>query len=148
MWCIIHSNIWVQLQSYHRMWHNITIILHHRYNTKCENIKRYTIMNSTKGAHEFREGKLERHAGGLEGRASDGQPMIHATTALLWSESGRAHKFKAPKSGHEDPGESELPNVGWCECQMACNDKHTVSINPNHKDALRTVSWAQTYRSK
>jgi len=21
MWCIIYSNIWVQLQSYHRMWY-------------------------------------------------------------------------------------------------------------------------------
>ena len=30
-WCIIHSNIWVQLQSHRRMWHNITWILHHRY---------------------------------------------------------------------------------------------------------------------
>ena len=29
MWCIIHSNIWVQLQSYHRMWYNITRILQH-----------------------------------------------------------------------------------------------------------------------
>jgi len=30
MWCIIHSNIWIQLQSYHRMWCNITRILLHR----------------------------------------------------------------------------------------------------------------------
>ena len=28
MWCIIHSHIWIQLQSYHRMWRNITKILH------------------------------------------------------------------------------------------------------------------------
>ena len=28
-WCFIHSNIWVRLQSYHRMWYNITRILHH-----------------------------------------------------------------------------------------------------------------------
>ena len=33
----------------------------------CENTRRYTSMNSTKGAHEFTEGKLERRAGGLEG---------------------------------------------------------------------------------
>ena len=31
---------------------------------KCENTKRCTSMNSTKGAHEFTEGKLERRAGG------------------------------------------------------------------------------------
>jgi len=29
-WCITHSNIWVQLQSYHQMWHNIRRILYHR----------------------------------------------------------------------------------------------------------------------
>ena len=34
---------------------------------KCENTKRCTSMNITKGAHEFTEGKLERHIGGLEG---------------------------------------------------------------------------------
>jgi len=27
-WCIIYSNIWVQLQSYHRTWHDITKILY------------------------------------------------------------------------------------------------------------------------
>ena len=31
---------------------------------KYENTKRYTSMNSTKGAHEFTEGKLERRARG------------------------------------------------------------------------------------
>jgi len=30
---------------------------------KYKNIKRYTRMNSTKGAHELTEGKLERHIG-------------------------------------------------------------------------------------
>jgi len=29
-WYIIHSNIWVQLQSYHQMWLNIIRILHQR----------------------------------------------------------------------------------------------------------------------
>ena len=50
---------------------------------KCENIKRYTSMNSIKGAHEFTEGKLERRAGAWKDKTSDGLPMIHATTALL-----------------------------------------------------------------
>jgi len=31
---------------------------------KCKNTKRCTSMNSTKGAHEFTKGKLERRAGG------------------------------------------------------------------------------------
>ena len=47
-WCIIHSNIWIQLESYHHMWHNITRILHHWYHN-CENTRRYTSMNNTKG---------------------------------------------------------------------------------------------------
>ena len=34
---------------------------------KCENTKRCTSMNSTNGAHEFTEGKLERRAESLEG---------------------------------------------------------------------------------
>jgi len=33
----------------------------------CENTRRYTSMNSTKGAHEFTEGKLERRTWGFEG---------------------------------------------------------------------------------
>jgi len=33
----------------------------------CENTRKYINMNSTKGAHEFTKGKLERHAWGLEG---------------------------------------------------------------------------------
>ena len=48
-----------------------------------ENTKRYTNMNSIKGAHEFTEGKLERCAGGWKDRVSDGQPMIYATSALI-----------------------------------------------------------------
>ena len=42
-------------------------ILHEYYITdrcNCENTRRYTSMNSTKGAHEFAEEKLERRAGG------------------------------------------------------------------------------------
>ena len=48
-----------------------------------ENVRRYTSMNSTKGAHEFTEGKLERRAGGRKNRASDGLPTIHDFAALL-----------------------------------------------------------------
>jgi len=36
MWWIMHSSIWVQLQSYHRMWHNITS----PDRRKCENTKK------------------------------------------------------------------------------------------------------------
>ena len=34
---------------------------------KCENTKRYTIINCTKGRSRVTEGKLETRAGGLEG---------------------------------------------------------------------------------
>ena len=50
----------------------------------CENTRRYTSMNSTQGAHEFKEGKNSRDAqGARKDRASDGQPMVHAIAALL-----------------------------------------------------------------
>ena len=42
-------------------------ILHEYYITdmrNCENTRRCTSMNNTKGAHEFTEGKLERRIGG------------------------------------------------------------------------------------
>jgi len=40
-------------------------------------------MNSTKGAHEFTEGKLERCTGALKNKASEGLPTIHAFAAPL-----------------------------------------------------------------
>jgi len=63
-----------------------------------------------KGAHEFIERKLESRAGGLEGWASNGLLEIHATVVFLRSATGRIHTLQASGSGHEDPGESELPH--------------------------------------
>ena len=80
-------------------------------------------MNSTKGAHEFTKGKLERHAWGLEGqgfrRFADDQCYCCATLISNWE------KPQAPRPGHENLGESELPNEWYGECQVACKDKHT-----------------------
>jgi len=45
---------------------------------KCENTKRCTSMNSTKDAHEFTEGKLERRTRAWKDRALDGLLGIHA----------------------------------------------------------------------
>jgi len=66
-------------------------------------------MNSTKGAHEFTEGKLERRAGG-PGRTgferSAGDPRYRCTSQVCNWENPQA---PAPRHGHKDPGESELP---------------------------------------
>jgi len=48
----LYITTYEQLQSYHRMCHNITRILHINDRRKCKNIKSYTIMNCTKCAHE------------------------------------------------------------------------------------------------
>ena len=81
-WCIIYSNIWVHLQSYHQRWSNITWILHHWYAQLREITKGCTRMNSTKSTHEFTKGNLERRTEGLEGwsfRWSVGDPSYCCT---------------------------------------------------------------------
>jgi len=81
-------------------------------------------MNSTKGAHELQHENSRDEQGTWKDRVSDGLPMIHTFAAPLWSASKRIHKLQVSESGHEDPGESELPNEWWCKCQMVCRDKH------------------------
>ena len=49
----------------------------------CENTKRCTSMNCTKGAHEPRNGNSRAEQGPWKDRVSYGLPMIHATAALL-----------------------------------------------------------------
>ena len=49
----------------------------------CENTKRYTSMNNTKGAHELQKGNSRDGQGTWRDRASNGLSMIHATAALL-----------------------------------------------------------------
>ena len=47
---------------------------------KCENTKRYTIINSTEGTHKLRKGN-SRGEQGLEDRATDGQLLTQDATA-------------------------------------------------------------------
>jgi len=81
-------------------------------------------MNSTNGAHELQQENSRVEQGAWKDNALDGLLMIHATAAPLWSATGRIHKLQVSKSRHEDSGESELPYKWWCECQLACRDKH------------------------
>jgi len=67
---------------------------------------------------------LEPNKGAWKDGALDDLLEIHATAALLWSSTGRIHTLQAPKPGHEDPEESELPGEWWCKSQMASMDKH------------------------
>jgi len=48
--------------------------------------------------------------GAWKDRALDGLLEIHTTAAPLRSATERIHKLQASGSGHEDPGESELPS--------------------------------------
>jgi len=48
---------------------------------KCENTKRYIIMNSTKGAHELQKENSRDKQGAWKDRNSDGQLLIHDATA-------------------------------------------------------------------
>ena len=57
---------------------------------KCENTKRYTSMNSTKGAYESQKKNSRGEQGGRKERTQDGLPMIHAFTAHRWSATGRS----------------------------------------------------------
>jgi len=72
-----------------------------------------------KGVH-----KLQKE-NSRDAQGTNGQPMIHATAALLWSATGRIHNLQAPKLRLEDPRESELPNEWYGKCHVACKDKHT-----------------------
>jgi len=50
---------------------------------KCENTKRYTIMNNTKDTPELQKENLKNDQGAWKKRAPDGLSMIHASTAHL-----------------------------------------------------------------
>ena len=46
----------------------------------CENTKRYTSMNSTKGAHELQKGNSRVNKGTWKKRIPDGLPLTHYAT--------------------------------------------------------------------
>ena len=50
---------------------------------KCENTKRYTIMNSTKDAHESQKENSRAQQGAWKERTMAGLLMIHASDAYL-----------------------------------------------------------------
>ena len=116
---------------------------------KCENTKKYTIKNYTKGAHKSQRENSRTEQGAWKDGASDGLQMIHASIVPLWSATERIHKLQAPRSGHKDQGESELPYEWYYECQAACRDKHAcIDIFELKEHVLKTVSWAQAYKSR
>ena len=82
-------------------------------------------MNSTKDGSESWQENSRAEQEAWKDEAQDGLLEIHATAAPLWSATGRIHTLQAPRPGHEDPEESELPGEWWCESQVASIDKHT-----------------------
>ena len=105
-------------------------------------------MNSTKGTHEFTKGKLERHTGGpWKDRAPEGLLGIQATDALFRSATGTlqvpsSDMLQAPGPGHENPGESDRTPQASSDTKARWRARISprVSIKPNYKHALKTVS--------
>ena len=89
-WWIIHSNIWVQLHSYHQMWQRLQeyYIIDRR---KCENTKRCASMNSTKGGSKSLQKNSRAEQGGLEGwgsgRSADNPRYRCASQVSSWENS-------------------------------------------------------------
>jgi len=65
-------------------------------------------MNSANAAHEFTEGKLKRRAGG-SGRIEFWMVCWGSRLPMHFSGQQLGNPY-APGPGHEDPGESELPD--------------------------------------
>ena len=96
-WCIIHFNIWVQLQSYHRKWPNITIILHHQYgaNVRIQGVVQVWTVRKVAQSHSRRT--LELNKGGLEGWGSGrsaGDPRYRCATLISNRENPHAPSSK------------------------------------------------------
>ena len=152
MWCIIHSNIWVQLQSYnYKVTTGCDTILHKYYITdrrKCENTKRYTSMNSTKGVHELQK---------KNPRGEQGACRIGLWTVYRWSKLPRrisdqqleeSTRFKFWDLDMRIQESQNSPTSGDSNAKWRAKINTHVSINPNHKHALKTVSWAHACKSK
>ena len=73
-------------------------------------IQECTSMNSKMEAQSHNRKTLEPNKRAWKDGALDDLPVIHTTAAHLRSATGRIHKLQAPRSGHEDSGESELPS--------------------------------------
>ena len=90
--------------------------------------------------------KTRETSRGLEGWALDGLPMIHASAVHLWLTSGRIYKLRVSRAGHEDPGESELPNEWYGECYVACMNKHSC-IDKSESNSMHWKSCHEHSRT-
>ena len=116
---------------------------------KCDNIKRYTIMNSTKSIHKLAKKNSRDEQRAWKELTLDGLMMIYASAVHLWSAIGRVYKHQALRSWHADPGESEtLPMNDEMRAKRRTWTSTCVSINSNRKHALKIISWAHAYRSR
>jgi len=114
---------------------------------KCENIKRCTIMNNTKDAHKLQKKSRETSRGlGKIG------PLVNCwPTMLSLHNSDHQEVHYSPSSGigtcrsrvvRSNPTSGEM-SAKWC----TGTSKH-VSINLNHKHALKIISLAHAYMSR
>jgi len=73
-------------------------------------------------------------------RALDGLLEIHTTATPLRSATGRIHKLQALRLRHEDLGKSDSLASSDANAKWRAKINAHVSINPNHKHVLKTVS--------
>ena len=112
---------------------------------KCENTKRYTIMNSTQDAHKLQKENLRDEQWGLEekgfGRSAD-DPRFRCATMISNRETPQAPSsgiWTCRSKGVKNSQTSGMMNAKW----HAGASTH-VSINLNQNHALKTVLWTYT----
>ena len=72
--------------------------------------KRYTILNSTKYAHELQKKNSRDEQGAWEDRALDGLPMIQASTTHSDQQQGESTSFKLRNLNMQVQGSQKLSN--------------------------------------
>jgi len=94
-------------------------------------------MNSTKCASELQKKKSRDEQGAWKDRVPDRSSADprHCCCATLIIR--KPTMIQALRFAHAGPGESELSNKWYDECQLACRDKH-ICI---HKSESKSMYW-------
>ena len=110
---------------------------------KCENTKRYIIMNSTKmlTSYKRKTRKTSRGPGRIGLGRSSADPKLYRCATLI---TRKSTAVQVPRSEHAGPRESELPNE-WCgEYQVVCIDKHTYI----DKSESKSMYWKSCHERR
>ena len=89
---------------------------------------------------------LEPSKGVRKVRASNDFPMIHASTAHLWSATEKIYNLQAWDLDIRIQGSQNSPTSANAKWRAKISTR--ASINLIHKHALKTVLWAQAHMNK